>query len=188
MSAASAAEVPIEFPELTRISSADAPSVFEMFSDPDVVRYYDLEPMTEIRQAQELIQLFETRHQARAGIRWAIRLNSAAELIGTCGFNSWSEKMRNATIGYDLKRRHWGKGIATEAVREAIRAAFAGRLACGPLHRIQADTIPGNAASAKLLLKLGFRDEGLRRECVYLKGKYHDMKCFGLIESEFSDT
>ena len=96
--------------------------------------------------------------------------------------------MRNATIGYDLKRRHWGKGIATEAVREAIRAAFAGRLACGPLHRIQADTIPGNAASAKLLLKLGFRDEGLRRQCVYLKGKYHDMKCFGLIESEFSDT
>jgi len=109
-------------------------------------------------------------------------------LIGTCGYNSWSEKMRNATIGYDLKRAHWGNGIAAEAVLEAIRAAFAGRLACGPLHRIQADTIPGNVASEKLLLKLGFREEGLRRECVYLRGEYHDMKCFALISSAFSDA
>jgi len=96
--------------------------------------------------------------------------------------------MRNATIGYDLKRAHWGNGIAAEAVLEAIRAAFAGRLACGPLHRIQADTIPGNVASEKLLLKLGFREEGLRRECVYLRGEYHDMKCFALISSAFSDA
>jgi ribosomal-protein-alanine N-acetyltransferase len=96
--------------------------------------------------------------------------------------------MRNATIGYDLKRAHWGKGIATEAVREAIRAAFAGLLACGPLHRIQADTIPGNLASERLLLKLGFKEEGTRRECAYLKGEYHDMKCFGLIRPDFRQT
>jgi len=96
--------------------------------------------------------------------------------------------MRNATIGYDLQRAHWGKGIATEAVREAVRAAFAGVLACGPLHRIQADTIPGNVASERLLVKLGFKEEGTRRECAYLKGEYHDMKCFGLIRSEFSEA
>ena len=193
--AARDADAPIEFPDLstsrlrlTRITSSDAPAVFEMFSDPAVVRYYDLEPFAELTQAQALIQLFESRHQARAGIRWAIRLSSADELIGTCGYNSWSEKMRNATLGYDLKRAHWGNGIATEAVYAAVRAGFAGRLACGPLHRIQADTIPGNTASEKLLLKLGFREEGLRRECVYLQGRYHDMKCFGLIRSEFSDT
>jgi len=195
MSADEDGEERVEFPELstarlklTRISSPDAPAVFEIFSHPDVVRYYDLEPFTQITQAEELIELFESRHRARSGIRWAIRLGSTDELVGTCGYNSWSGKMRSATIGYDLKRTHWGKGIAAEAVVEAVRAAFAGVLACGPLHRIQADTIPGNVASERLLLKLGFKDEGLRRESAYLKGKYHDMKCFGLIKSEFIEA
>lgn len=195
MSAAKGGEERVEFPalstarlKLTRIGPPDAPSVFEMFSHPEVVRYYDLEPFSQIAQAEALIELFESRHRAGSGIRWAIRIGSTDELVGTCGYNSWSGKMRSATVGYDLKRTHWGQGIAAEAVREAVRAAFAGVLACGPLHRIQADTIPGNVASERLLLKLGFKEEGLRRECVYLRGKYHDMKCFGLIESEFNEA
>ena len=96
--------------------------------------------------------------------------------------------MRNATIGYDLKPEYWNNGIITEALIEIIRAAFAGVLPCGPLHRIQADTIPGNVASEKVLLKLGFKEEGIRRECAYLRGSYHDMKCFGLLRSCFSET
>ena len=96
--------------------------------------------------------------------------------------------MRNATIGYDLHPEYWNKGIATEALCEIIRAAFSGLLPCGPLHRIQADTIPGNVASEKVLLKLGFKEEGCRRECAYLRGAYHDMKYYGLLRPDFSET
>jgi hypothetical protein len=39
--------------------------------------------------------------------------------------------------------------------------------------------------SERLLVKLGFKEEGIRRECAYLKGEYHEMKCFGLIRPEF---
>ncbi|MBI3440671.1 MAG: GNAT family N-acetyltransferase [Proteobacteria bacterium] len=184
----------MDFPEsttkrlrLTRITSADVESVFEMFSNPDVLRFYDLEPFTEHAQAETLIQLFESRYSSTSGIRWAIRVKSSGELIGTCGFNSWSEKMRNAVIGYDLKPTYWNKGIATEALFEAISAAFTGLLPCGPLHRIQADTIPGNIASEKVLLKLKFKEEGVRRESAYVRGAYHDMKCFGLLSTDFSE-
>ena len=173
---------------LTRITSSDAESIFELFSSPEVVRFYDLEAFKERTQAETLIRLFESRRQSSAGIRWAIRIKKSGNLIGTCGFNSWSEKMRNATIGYDLKPEYWNNGIITEALIEIIRAAFAGVLPCGPLHRIQADTIPGNVASEKVLLKLGFKEEGIRRECAYLRGSYHDMKCFGLLRSCFSET
>ena len=185
----------MSFPELTsrrlllnRIGSSDVESVFELFSHPEVVRYYDLEEFKEHAQAEKLMQLFETRFTSSSGIRWAIRLKDTGNLIGTCGFNSWSEKMRNATIGYDLKPEYWNKGISTEAISRMIRAAFSGLLPCGPLHRIQADTIPGNVASEKVLLKLGFKEEGTRRECAYLKGTYRDMKCFGLLKHEFSET
>jgi len=51
--------------------------------------------------------------------------------------------------------------------------ALAGILPCGPLHRIQADTVPGNYRSEELLRKLGFKEEGLRRDAGYWKGRYH---------------
>ncbi|MCI0507806.1 MAG: GNAT family N-acetyltransferase [Gammaproteobacteria bacterium] len=172
---------------LTKITSSDVESIFELFSSPDVVKYYDLEVFNERAQAEQLIRLFESRHESSLGIRWAIRPKETGQLIGTCGFNSWSEKMRNATIGYDLKPEYWNRGIATEALFEIIRAAFAGLLPCGALHRIQADTIPGNVASEKVLLKLGFKEEGTRRECAYLRGSYHDMKYFGLLRTDFKE-
>lgn len=49
----------------------------------------------------------------------------------------------------------------------------------------QADTIPGNSASESLLRRLGFKEEGLRRECGYWKNKFHDLKCFGLLRTEY---
>ena len=170
---------------LSQITSSDLASLYHLFSNPDVVRFYDLEPFTDTAQAEKLIALFDSRHQSSSGIRWAIRMKTSGELIGTCGFNSWSEKMRNASIGYDLKPDYWNKGIATEALFEMLRVAFDGKLACGDLHRIQADTIPGNVASEKVLRKLGFKEEGIRRDCIYVRGQYHDMKCFGILRPEF---
>jgi ribosomal-protein-alanine N-acetyltransferase len=173
---------------LTEITFDDVTSVFEVFSNPIVVKYYDIAPLTDPAQAEKLIELFKSRLESGSGIRWAIRISGSNELIGTCGFNAWSEKMRNATIGYDLKPDHWNQGVATEAVAGVIRTAFSGVLPCGPLHRIQADTIPSNIASEKLLLKLGFKEEGLRRESAYIRGVFLDMKCFGLIKPEFNDV
>jgi ribosomal-protein-alanine N-acetyltransferase len=82
----------------------------------------------------------------------------------------------------------WGNGYATEAVRAIIRAAFSGKLPCGPLNRIQADTVPGNHASEALLRRLGFKEEGLRRESGYWKNAFHDLKCYGLLRSEFNES
>lgn len=165
---------------LTRIVADDRDALFAMFSDPRVVEYYDLEPMSQPGDAQPLIELFDSRYAAAAGIRWAIRERGAGPLLGTCGFNSWNRRMRNATLGYDLAQPHWGKGYVTEALAAVIGAAFAGTLACGRLHRVQADTIVGNAASERVLGKLGFREEGVRRQAAFIRGAYRDMKCFGL--------
>ena len=122
--------------ELTRITSSDVESIFELFSSPDVVKFYDLDAFKERSQAEQLIRLFESRHESSSGIRWGIRMKESGRFVGTFGFNSWNEKMRNAAIGYDLNPEYWNQGITTEALCEFIRAAFAGLLPCGPLHRI----------------------------------------------------
>lgn len=173
---------------LTELRTDDEADLFNLFSNASVVEYYDLDVFREHSQAAHLISLFKSRYEEKQGIRWAIRLKASGQLIGTCGFNSWSSKMRNAVIGYELLPEFWRQGYSVEAVRAIIGAGFAGSLACGELHRIQADTIPGNNASESLLRRLGFKEEGLRRECGYWKNKFHDLKCFGLLSSEFNAT
>jgi ribosomal-protein-alanine N-acetyltransferase len=172
---------------LDKLSEEDSGSLFELFSDNSVVEYYDLEAFTELSQASNLIEFFNARFKENAGIRWAIRLKETNQLIGTCGFNTWNPKMKNAVLGYDLLPKYWGVGFTTEAVHRIVQAAFLGDLPCSDLNRIQADTVPGNNASELVLRKVGFKEEGLRRQSGYWKNQFHDLKCFGLIKSEYSE-
>jgi [ribosomal protein S5]-alanine N-acetyltransferase len=184
----------LQFPELltsrlslTALLDDDASRLFELFSDSSVVKYYDLEPFTDLSQASGIIEFFHSRFKENTGIRWAIRIKGSQELIGTCGFNTWSLKMKNAVVGYDLLPKYWGKGYTTEALHRIVKAAFSGDLPCGKLNRIQGDTVPGNSASESVLGKVGFKEEGIRRQSGYWKNQFHDLKCFGLIKSEYSE-
>lgn len=162
--------------KLDELTQEDSNDLFTLFSNSSVVEYYDLEAFTELSQANHLIQFFNTRFTEKSGLRWAIRLKGTDQLIGTCGFNTWSPKMKNAVIGYDLNPKFWGNGYTTEAVHCIIKSAFLGELQCGELNRIQADTVPGNSASESLLLKVGFKEEGIRRQSGYWKNQFHDLK------------
>lgn len=166
----------------------DSELVYRHFSNSDVVEYYDLEALTNMDQAVSLIRLFKKRFDDGLGIRWAIRLKSSGNFVGTCGFNSWNTRMKSSVIGYDISREYWGNGYATEALREIVKFGFSGALPCGMLNRVQGDTVPGNGASEAVLKKLGFKEEGLLRESGYWKGQFHDLKCFGLIKSEYNET
>jgi len=182
-------EEALSFPELTTerlaltaLTSADASAIFALFSDHSVVEYYDLEAFTELSQASRLIEMFQGRFREHAGIR----LTGDGSLIGTCGFNRWQPAMKSALIGYDLLPQFQGKGYMTEAVHCTVQAAFSGLLACGEVNRIQADTVPGNHASEAVLRKVGFQLEGIRRQSGYWKNRFHDLKCFGLLRSEYA--
>ena len=169
---------------LSEIIGSDVESLFELFQQEEVVEYYDLDVFSESGQAEKLLTLFASRFQEKLGIRWGIRMKHTSKLIGTCGFNSWSKPMKSAVVGYDLHPDYWKKGIAQEAVRTILNAGFSGVLPCGSLYRVQADTVPGNTASERLLKTLGFQEEGLRRASGYWKGQFHDLKCFGLLVND----
>jgi ribosomal-protein-alanine N-acetyltransferase len=87
----------------------------------------------------------------------------------------------NAHLGYWIDGSHQGHGYATEAVAGAVSFAFG---ALG-LHRVQAAVMPHNAASLRVLAKLGFRKEG---ECVrYLQiaGRWEDHHLFAITREEW---
>lgn len=178
----------LETPRLTlnKLSQQDKQALFDIFSDQKVIKFYDIDAYQSEQQSLELIEFFNLRFAENAGIRWAIRIKDSGQLIGTCGFNSWSPKMKNASIGYELSSRYWGLGYASEAVSKIIELAFSTDSPFSEVYRIQGDTMLGNLASESVLKKLGFKEEGIRRASGFWKDEFHDLKCFGLIKPEFN--
>jgi len=102
------------------------------------------------------------------------------EACGGIGVQPGSgERRHGATLGYWLGRRHWGQGIMTEVV-----AAFAPWVMDElGLYRLAAQVMAGNPASARVLLKTGFIEEGLERQAVLKDGLLHDLRCFARLRA-----
>jgi RimJ/RimL family protein N-acetyltransferase len=88
---------------------------------------------------------------------------------------------RTGDLGYGLARDAWGKGLATEAARAVVDYGFS---ALG-LAKVWARTDPRNAASVRVLEKLGMRREGLLRSHVIRWGERADRAYYGLLREEW---
>ncbi|KAM3278781.1 hypothetical protein ACQJBY_046210 [Aegilops geniculata] len=86
-----------------------------------------------------------------------------------------------AELGYVLARAHWGKGVATAAVRRAVAAVFG---EVEGLQRVEALVDVANVASQRVLEKAGFRREAVLRRYCLLKGAVKDMVIFSFISTD----
>ena len=85
-----------------------------------------------------------------------------------------------AEIGYWLGEPYWGRGIGSAAVEKLVQHGFH-KL---NLMRIQAAVFSYNEPSIHVLLKNGFKHEGVMRKKVFKDGKFHDEYLFGLTNPE----
>jgi ribosomal-protein-alanine N-acetyltransferase len=84
-------------------------------------------------------------------------------------------------LGYWIAEPFWGKGYVVEACRTVLKFVFE---EYAP-ERMQARVIEGNAASARVLTKLGFRAEGTLRRALLRRGKFEDVQMFSLLRDEW---
>lgn len=169
---------------LREIMPADSGGIFAIRSDYEVTRLNIGAAYTEREQADELIEQMRRCYEDRREIRWGITLKEEGEkapVIGMVGFNHWHQIDRRASIGFDLVRAFWRRGIMGEAVREILRFGFTEM----DLNRIEADTSAENAASIRLLESCGFRQEGTQREQYFDEGAFHDLFLYGLLRREW---
>lgn len=166
---------------LRELDLADALDLFAFQSDPEVQRYNSA-PMQDPAEAAALIDQLRADYAAHQAIHWAITLRGESRVLGLMGLVAWEKHHSRAEIGYDLRRDHWGRGVATDAVRAILTFGFT-KL---NLHRVEAQTIADNHASVRLLQRLGFRLEGVRREHSREEdGTFHDSTVYGLLRPEF---
>ena len=166
---------------LRELDLADSDDLFAFRSDPEVQRYNSA-PMQDPAEAAALIDELRAEYAAHQAVHWAVTLRGDSRVLGLMGLAAWEKYHRRAEIGYDLRRDQWGRGLATDAVRAILTFGFT-RL---DLHRVEAQTIADNHASVRLLQRLGFQLEGIRRQYSWEEdGTFHDSAVYGLLRPEF---
>ncbi|AAZ54415.1 GNAT family protein [Thermobifida fusca] len=117
------------------------------------------------------------RREARQGIAMPWAITWEGRFIGqiTVGAITWGSA-RSAQIGYWIDRDYAGRGVMPTAVALAVDHAF---FTVG-LHRVEANIRPENHKSRRVVEKLGFREEGLRKRQLHIDGEWRDHLCYAL--------
>lgn len=165
--------------QLRPIEMSDVQRFFEIWSDPEVMRFYDIAPLNSIDDAGLLISAMINELAEGISVRWAIVSTHSMRFIGSCGFR-FDAKFNSASISFELERDSWRQGLMREALSAAITHAYD----YWNINRIQAVTNLENHASIGLLRSLGFVEEGVMRQWGYWKDAFHDVRLFSRIRAD----
>ena len=121
------------------------------------------------------------QQNARAGLGLPFIIEVDGELAGQLNVSSIAYgSLSTATIGYWVSERFAGRGATPTAVALATDHCF---FSVG-LHRMEICIRPENEPSLRVVEKLGFRYEGLRRRYIHINGDWRDHFCFALTVDE----
>lgn len=121
---------------------------------------------------------------AGTGVRLLAFLDDGT-LAGTFNLNNIVRGVfQNADAGWAVMSACVGSGMATEGVKAMLGLAFRVEPPGLGLHRVQANIIPGNAASLRVARKCGFREEGLARRLLMIDGRWQDHLMFAKLAEE----
>ena len=168
---------------LREFAPDDWPAVLAYQSDPRYLRFYEWEGRTEA-EVRDFVGMFVgwQGERPRTKYQFALVLPETGRLIGNCGIRVNDPARREGNIGYALDPAHWGRGYATEAARALLAFGF-GDLG---LHRVWAHCVAENAASARVLEKVGLRQEGRLREHEVFKGRWWDTLLYAILDRELA--
>ncbi len=161
---------------------ADWKAVHEYAQDPQVTAMMDWGPNS-VDQTLDFLKRTMEENARPTRRKYGLAITLTAEegrVIGGARMD-FTAGPREADLGYVLNRAYWGRGYATEAARGLLELGF-GRLG---LHRAWATCDPRNAASARVLEKIGMRREGHLRESKLVKGDWQDSLVYAMLHREW---
>lgn len=106
------------------------------------------------------------------------------ENVGTINLGSIDYKNGTFSAGLRIYRPFRNKDYGEEAARIVLRYAFFERR----LQKCNSECVSINEPSIKLHKRIGFKEEGLRKRCIFMNGQYYDKVLFGLTKEEFEEN
>jgi RimJ/RimL family protein N-acetyltransferase len=167
--------------QLSEFRPSDKPALVQHLNDRDI---YDRTlripfPYTDACADFWLGLVAKITEQQGRPVHFAIR-SADDSLIGGCGFDDFQAgQSHRAEVGYWLAKPFWGRGIMTAVVKRLCRHAFEEF----GLAKITAHVFPNNPASARVLEKCGFQQEGFLRKHHLKDGQLIDARLFALLRS-----
>lgn len=168
---------------LRPFEKSDFDAVFAMQSNPDVARYVYWDPRSEEEARTALglkIEAVAIRSEGDP-LSLAAVLRSTHELVADVVVHVASEEHKLGEIGFITHPDHQGHGYATEASAPLLRIAFEEL----GLHRVIGRAEARNAASARVLEKLGMRQEAHLVENEFVKGEWQSELVYAILDREW---
>jgi RimJ/RimL family protein N-acetyltransferase len=136
---------------------ADVDALSSYWSDPETMRYLGINGDVWTRgQVIERVERGGRFCREHGMTFWTVVEKATDTVIGQGGVVPIAFDGDEVELGYRFGKDHWGKGYATEVARASAAYGFE---ALG-LDRLVAVSFPGNAASRKVLTKVGFEELG----------------------------
>lgn len=166
---------------LREFTERDAQNIFEYASDPEVIFFMPWDKHETLEDTNEYLSKSKVAFQNSDNIDLGIELKSENKLIGAISVRNWNNINSCADVGYIVARKHWGKGIAAEALKAVIKFGFE------DLHvnRIEAHCDENNLASFRVMEKVGMKYEGTHRQKIFIKGKFISIRFYSILKSEY---
>ena len=142
---------------LRAFAPPDDPAIQALFSDERALKTWTHPAFASIDDARAYRARLAEGFQRRSLFVWGAFEpgDAGGPLVGIGILTRWAPNHRRVDLGYYLGSPYWGQGYATEIARALAGFAFE-RLG---VHRVEAEVVPGNDASARVLARVGFRHE-----------------------------
>lgn len=112
-------------------------------------------------------------------------LPDESEIIGSITYsNICRGPFQACNLGYGIAKKYEGKGLMGEALKESLKFIFTNH----NLHRVMANYVLTNERSGDLLKRLGFSEEGIAKDYLFLNGKWQDHVLTSLVNSDWKLT
>lgn len=155
----------------------DAEGMFATRTHPVTIKFVGKPPPASVDAMREKIATIIAALKAEEGLMYALDDRETGAYLGSAGLWRWDKPHYRAEVGYELLPSAWGRGLMPEALAPII--AMGWRLM--KLHSIEAKVNPENAASIRVLEKLGFGREAYFRENHFNGVAFEDSAVYSLL-------
>ena len=168
---------------LRPFTPGDSGAVHAMLSSEESVRYLYWEPFSPEAARQRVEERLNRRSIAEEGdsLGLAVELAATGEVVGDVALTWTSREHSRGELSFVIHPDHHGRGYATEAASLLLRIAFQEL----GLHRVIGRLEARNTASARVLERLGMRQEAHLVENEWVKGRWDSEIVYAILDREW---
>jgi ribosomal-protein-alanine N-acetyltransferase len=169
---------------LRKFEITDSENMFKNWgSDSNVTKYLSWKTHMNIKDSEEIINLWISNYDDNSVYNWVIELKEINEAIGNISVVKLENTNKSCEIGYCIGSKYWNKGITTEAFQNVIDYLFK---EVG-INRICAKHNIENIASGEVMKKCKMSYEGTLREVQFRNDRFCSLAVYSILKSEWEN-